>query len=246
MPDYTPYRRDDRPTEGFSTAYLPSAPDRPVRLFLPADYQPKYAYPLVVLLHADGGDEDAAARLVPGLSRRNYIAASPRGPVPVGRGTTGRPSFGWGGSNSRIDDYLLATISHARQAYHIHTERIYFVGVGEGAAMALRLGLAMAGETAGIVLLNGKLAPLAKRSLTRLKAVHGLPVFIGHGIRNPITPFSSARQAYRLLKAAGANARLESYATTHRTHPDMLRDVNRWIMGAVTTEPDEALLSAQI
>src|ERR1700722_14844159 len=84
MPDYTPTRRDDRPTEGFTTTYLLSEPDRPVRLFLPADYQPKYAYPLVVAFHANGGDEDVAARLIPSLSRRNYIAACPRATVPLG------------------------------------------------------------------------------------------------------------------------------------------------------------------
>ena len=32
---------------------------------------------------------------------------------------------------------------------------------------------------------------------------------------------------------AGADVRFQSYATTHRIHSDMLRDVNRWIMDAV-------------
>src|ERR1700678_1614179 len=111
MPDYTPNRRDDRPTEGFSSTHLPSEPDRPVRLFLPADYQPKYAYPLVVLFHADGGDEDAAARLVSSLSRRNYIAACPRGPISLGRGAAGQSVFGWGEPSPKVDEYLLAAIA---------------------------------------------------------------------------------------------------------------------------------------
>jgi phospholipase/carboxylesterase len=245
MPDYTPTRRDDRPTEGFSTTLLPSEPDRPVRLFLPADYQPKYAYPLVVLFHADGGDEDAAARLVPSLSRRNYIAACPRGPIHIGRDMTGRSSFAWSEPNTQDDEYLLATIAHARQEYHIHSERVYFIGVGEGASVAYRLALAMARNVAGLVLLNAKMPPMARRSLSRLKAFRDLPVFIGHGTKNPIVPFSSARGIQRLFNSVGADVRMESYATTHRIHPDMLRDVNRWIMDAVTTEPDALALPAQ-
>lgn len=238
MPDFTTARRDDRPTEGFTTTYLPSNPDRPIRLFLPADYQPKYAYPLVVLFHGEGGDEDAAARLIPSLSRRNYIAACPRGPLPLGPGSTGRPGFGWGEPDHRTDEYLLATVAHARRAYHVHSERVYLIGVGTGATVAYRLGLAMANEIAGIVALNGEMPALASRPLSRLKAIRGLRVFIGHGANNPVVSLSTARQAYRRLNAAGADVRLTSYPTTHRIHQDMLRDVNRWIMGAVTTEPD--------
>jgi phospholipase/carboxylesterase len=240
MPDFTTTRRDDRPTEGFTTAHLPSDPDRPVRLFLPADYQPKYAYPLVVLFHGDGGDEDTAARLVPGLSRRNYIAACPRGPIPLGPGATGRSGFGWGEPNYQADEFLLATVAHARREFHVHSERVYLVGVGAGATVAYRLGLAMANDVAGVVALNGRMPTPATRPLSRLKAVRGLRVFIGHGINNPVAPISTARRAYRLLYSAGADVQLTSYPTTHRIHPDMLRDVNRWIMGAVTTDPDTA------
>jgi phospholipase/carboxylesterase len=191
-----------------------------------------------VAFHANGGDEDVAARLIPSLSRRNYIAACPRATVPLGPGATGRPGFGWGEPDSKLDRYLLAMVEHARLEYHIHSERVYFVGVGEGAAIAYRLGLAMAQDVAGVVALNGNMPKTSRQSIARLNRVRGLPVFIGHGVNNPIVPLSTARQASRLLSAAGADVRFESYPTTHRIHPDMLRDVNRWIMGAVTTEPE--------
>ena len=238
MPEYTTTRRDDRPIEGFSTTHLPSAPDRPVRLFLPADYQPKYAYPLVVLFHAEGGDEDAAARWVPGLSRRNYIAACPRGSIPLGPGATGRPGFSWDEQGSRIDEYLMATVAHARREYHIHSERIYFVGTGSGASVAYRLALAMAKDVAGVVALNSRLPIPSKLSPSRLKALRSLRFFVGHGVNNPVIPLETARTASRLLDAAGAEVQMTTYPTTHRLLPDMFRDVNRWIMGAVTTEPE--------
>jgi len=238
MPDITTTRRTDRPTEGFRTAHLSAHPDRPVRLFLPADYQPKYAYPLVVLFHAAGADEDAAARLAPQLSRRNYIAACPRGSAPLGIGATGRPGFAWDDADPRAAEYLLDAVAHARREYHVHSERVYLVGVGEGAAAAYRLGLRMAADVAGVVALNGRLPKPAGRPLFRLKAVRGLRVFVGHGANNPVVPLSAARRDSRLLYAAGAAVRFASYPTTHRVHPDMLRDVNRWIMGGVNPDPD--------
>ena len=65
-------------------------------------------------------------------------------------------------------------------------------------------------------------------------AVRNLRVFIGHGSNNPVIPVAAARQATRLLNTAGADVRFQSYSATHRIHSDMLRDVNRWIMDAVS------------
>jgi len=178
MPDIITTRRSNRPSEGFHTALLPEHSNRPVRFFLPSDYQPKYAYPLVVLFHSSGGDEDAAARLVPLLSRRNYIAACPRGPVALGCGPTGQPGFAWGG-DPRADEYLLATVAHARQEFHVHAERVYLIGIGEGASAAYRVALAMAGKVAGLVILNGQLPRVPRRPVFRFQAMRELRVFIG-------------------------------------------------------------------
>ena len=35
---------------------------------------------------------------------------------------------------------------------------------------------------------------------------------------------------------AGVDVRMHTYATTHRLHPDVLRDVNRWIMDQVVSD----------
>ncbi|MCE9568355.1 MAG: hypothetical protein K8U57_40660 [Planctomycetes bacterium] len=230
MPVTTKPRRPIRHTEGFTTTCLRSHPDRPVRLFLPSDYQPKYAYPLVILFHADGADEDSAARLAPLLSRRNYVVACPRGPVLHGPGASGRPGYGW--SDSSKDEYLGDVLMHARDKYHIHSRRLYLVGVGEGAAAAYRFGLGLAGRVGGVVALNGEL-PLGRK-----KAPRGLQMFVGHGVSNPVMPVAVARRSSRLLTAAGSNVRFQTYPTTDRINEAMLRDVNRWIMSTVNAGPE--------
>jgi phospholipase/carboxylesterase len=209
-----------------------------VRLFVPSDYQPKYAYPLVVLLHGNGGDEDTAARLVPQLSRRNYIAACPRGGKVLGPGYTGRPGFGWDETDSRLERYLLGIHSHVRRAFHVHSERVYLVGVGEGAAVAYHLGLAVSDRLAGIVALNGSMPDSVVRPLARSNSARGLRVFIGHGEHNPVVPVSTARKAARSLNSAGADVRFQTYSTLHRIDDAMLRDVNRWIMGNVSPKAE--------
>ncbi|VTU01399.1 Putative esterase OS=Singulisphaera acidiphila (strain ATCC BAA-1392 / DSM 18658 / VKM B-2454 / MOB10) GN=Sinac_0857 PE=4 SV=1: Abhydrolase_5 [Gemmataceae bacterium] len=230
MPVSTPpTRRPARQTEGFSTTLLRAHPDRPARTFLPADYQPKYAYPLVVVFHDSGADEDAAARLAPLLSRRNYVVACPRGPVNLGPGTAGRRGFAWPAAPDAA--YLSALLAHAREKYHLHPQRLYLLGTGDGAAAAYRFAVASRGAVAGVALLSAEV-PAATR------CARGLRLFVGHGEGNPAVPVAAARRAARELTRAGAMVRFESYPAADRVSGDMLRDVNRWIMGTVNAGPD--------
>ena len=234
MPETKPTWRTDRSLEGFYTTHLPARPDAPVRTFLPTNYQPKYAYPLVVLLHGDGGGEEHAARLAPLLSRRNYVCVGLRGTANVGPRDDGRTAFGWGGTDLQLADYLRAAIAHTRQSYAIHPGRVYLLGVCEGADVAYRAGLRMPGEVAGVVALNGRLA-------VRPGRVRGLRVMVGHGAANPVVAHAAAQRDARRLATAGADVRFLSYPTTHKLHPDMLRDVNRWIMAGITADADAPL-----
>lgn len=226
----------DRPAEGFYTTQLPASEGRPVRTFLPTDYQPRYAYPLVVLFHGAGGSEESVGRLAPRVSRRNYIAISLRGPQALGKRADGREAFGWDDDEANIEEYLLNAVEQTRRTYHVHSERVFLAGICEGAEVAYRTGLGMADKIAGVIALNGKMPKAAGLPLFRLGAVRNLPVLIGHGLENETVPFATAQRDYRLLYAAGANVRLLGYPTDHTVHPNMLRDVNRWIMDGAVAE----------
>jgi phospholipase/carboxylesterase len=223
-----------RPSEGFYTSEVGST-DRadlaPVRTFLPTGYEPRYPYPLLVFLHGHGGNEEQILRFAPRLSRRNYICIGLRGPVGLGRNAAGVSSFGWGDGNHRtqVEDYLLRAVEQTRRTYHIHSERIYLAGFAEGASMAYRLGLTFPEKLAGVIALNGAM-PRLDRPLLRYPAIRDLRVFIGHGIANSRVPLSLAKEDYRLFYAAGMPIEMHTYPTTQRIHPDMLRDLNRWII----------------
>jgi len=237
MPETTDtHWRIDRPAEGFYTTQMPAHPDHPVRTFLPTDYQPRYPYPLVVLFHDAGGSEESVGRLAPRVSRRNYVSISLRGPNALARRADGRAAYAWGtdrDADDRVRDYLLAAVEQTRRTYHVHSERVFLAGVGEGAGVAYRIGLGMADRIAGVIALNGQIPKPAGSPLFRYSAVRNLPVLIGHGVANPLVPYAAAERDYRLLYAAGADVRLVGYPTNHKVHPHMLRDMNRWIMGGV-------------
>ncbi len=224
--------RTIRPSEGFYTSEVQTPRRLPLRTFLPTGYEPNYPYPLLVFFHGQGGCEEQILRLAPRLSRRNFICISLRGLDPLGPRPDGRLGYAWGTEgrcDSLIEDYVFRSIEQTRRQYHVHSERIYLAGFREGATLAYRLGMVFPERFGGVISLNGAM-PRRGGPLLRLLEVRQLKVLIGHGIANPIVPLAMAERDFRLFYAAGMSVKMHTYPTTHRLHPDMLRDVNRWVM----------------
>lgn len=227
--------RGVRHAEGFYTSEVTAPSRQPVRTFLPTGYEPRYPYPLLVFFHGHGGSEEQILRLAPRLSRRNYICIGLRGPESLGVRADGHVGHSWGPDgpcSALIEDYVLGAVEQTRRNYHVHSERIYLAGFCEGATLAYRLGLTFPDKFAGIISLNGAM-PRRTGPLFRLPQARQLRILIGHGIANSVIPLSMAREDFRVFYTAGVSVRMFSYPATHKLHPDMLRDINRWIMAQI-------------
>ena len=222
------------PSEGVYASKLPHLNSLPVRTFLPTGYEHNYAYPLIVLFHAHGGSDEQVLRLAPRISRRNCLYLSLRGPAALNsRDDDGLPAFGWGepGENdAQLAEYLLKTVEQTRREFHIHSERVYLAGVAEGAAVAYRMALQLPQRFAGVISINGTLPRPAEGPLFRDDQVKDLRVLIAHGAANEVVPLELARRDFLALYGAGADVLLSTYPCTHMVHPNMLRDVNRWVI----------------
>lgn len=239
--------------------------------FIPQRYEPNYAYPLLVLLHGRGGDEQQLVRALPTMSWRNYVGLGLRGPevlerdgVPVG--------YGWGQPYARprrngrpapashhrtepvgevfrrllagehrdpsdmIEEGVCEAVRGVRRSLHVHSERIFLVGVGEGAAVAYRLGLSYPDRFAGIVALNGWLPPGLFHAPVRLEACRPLRLLAIHGEWNSRVPITQARRDVSTLRAAGLRVAFQSYPCAHRLTAPMLADVDTWLIHQCTTE----------
>jgi len=244
--------RLDRPSEGTEGMTHPKAlsatpmtmpePAFISRTFVPDDYHDRYAYPLLVLFHPHGGNEDRVLDLVPRMSRRNFFAVSLRGPQLLGVREDGSYSCGWGQDAQYanvVNDYVRKAVNSVRRSYNIHTERVFFVGVCEGAAAAYRAAFAMPEAIGGVCALNGSMPNVTPGSpLFQFRALRKMRVMISHGVANSYVPLTQARRDYKLFYAAGSNVRLRTYMTNHRLHQEMLNDVNRWVIGAINVETD--------
>jgi phospholipase/carboxylesterase len=222
------------PSEGVYASKLPHLCSLPVRTFLPTGYEANYAYPLIVLFHPHGGSDEQVLRLAPRISRRNCIYLSLQGPAPLNlTDDDGLPAFGWGEPGEHDDhlsEYLLKAVEQTRREFHIHSERVYLAGVAEGAAVAYRMALRMPGKFAGVIAINGTVPRPAEGPLFRDDEVRDLRVLIAHGAANEVVPLELARRDFLALYGAGADVLLSTYPCTHTVHPNMLRDINRWVI----------------
>ena len=117
----------------------------------------------------------------------------------------------------------------------MHSERIFLVGCGEGAAVAYWLGLSFPERFAGVVAINGWL-PVGLRPLGRVKACRDLPVLVVHGAWNARVPLHDARQNVATLRAGGLRVAFQSYPSSHRLTNPMLSDVDTWLIGHCTAD----------
>lgn len=220
--------------EGYYKSVVETNAAHRVLTFMPTGFESTYEYPLIIFFHRDGSSERQIMKLVPHLSRRNFICMGLRGMVPMYR-TDGRIRYGWDadeGLTTELEDYVFAAIEDAYDRLPVHADRIFLAGIGEGATQAYRLAFSYPHKFAGVISLNGKLPQ--RGPLWRLNQTRRLPVFIGHGQNNSQIPLDAAKRDHLLLYSAGMDVKFAGYPTAERLHPDMLRDLNRWTMQLVT------------
>jgi phospholipase/carboxylesterase len=205
-------------------------------LFVPLHYEPNYAYPLVVWLHGPGDDERQLQRIMPLVSMRNYVAIGPRGPRPC---TDGAAGFTWSESDADVmaaEECVFECLEVARERWSIAAQRIFLAGYQCGGTLAFRLGLQHPRKFAGVLSLGGPF-PTGHAPLANFDQARQLPLFIAQGRRSVLYPVETTCDELRLFHAAGMHVTLRQYPCGDELNPQMLHDMNVWIMELVTGIP---------
>ncbi len=188
----------------------------PEAIFIPECYEPNYAYPLIVWVAGDRFAKQDLGRVMPQISTRNYF------------GLTFHPPFAAGlhPNLSEIADRLQRTIASFRRRYHLHTERVFMAGVGDGATLALDLGLFTPEWFAGVIAISGKF-PARACALRRFDELRGKRVLLTAGAHSE---GPAVHDVARLLHAAGMRVCTRLHDTNEDFTPMLLREVDRWVM----------------
>lgn len=219
---------------GSALAERPIRPavDTPLATFLPLNYEPGYAYPLVVWLHDSEGSERHLPQVMQHLSTQNFVAVAPRGTHECRQAVRG---FRWVQQPVAIaeaDRAVTEAVDFAKQQFHIHSDRVFLVGHGTGGSMALRLAAQRPERFAGAASLNGEL-PRRHALLRNMDDFRKVPLFVATTRDSTTYPEQHVCSDLRLLHSAGCNVALRQYPGDDELTTVMLADINRWMMQRV-------------
>ncbi len=201
--------------------------------FAPLHYERNYAYPLIVWLHGEGDDERQLLRAMPLVSMRNYVGVAPRGSR---NGDADSIGYCWRQDEhgiARAEHCVLECIEQATAKYNIDRSRVFLAGYDSGGTMALRVAMNQPHWIAGVLSIGGPF-PREHNPLRFLEESRLVPLFLANG--RDACNYDTERTCddMRLLHTAGFSVTLRQYPCGDELMPQMLHDMNHWIMEQVT------------
>jgi len=184
-------------------------------VFIPDHHESNYAYPLLVWLQTTAWPRAGFDRIMRMVSERNYFGVT----LPIVDG-------------SRVEEQLQEAFAQLRRRYHLHTERVFLVGIGEAGTQALSTGLRQPEWFGGIAAFSSPW-PTEPRLLSRFEELRGKRVLLGVDDRDDEAVVSGVERAQKLLWSAGMNVTTLSCENGGTTCPGLFRELDRWLMQSV-------------
>jgi predicted esterase len=170
---------------------------QPYRLFIPSSYDGRKAFPLIVLLHGMGGDENTMfdsygnGAFETLAEKHGYIVVCPKGrqPTSMYRGAA--------------EQDVLDVLADVRRAYKIDPNRIYLTGHSMGAYGTWSIASDHPDLFAAIAPISGGGDPAEVLKTAKI------PQLVTHGDKDPTVPVDNSRVMVEALKKAGAEVKYD-------------------------------------
>ncbi|MDS1140378.1 dienelactone hydrolase family protein [Pusillimonas sp. SM2304] len=194
----------------------------------------------VIWLHGLGADGNDFAPLVPELKLdgmpaiRFVFPHAPVRPVTINNGMSMRAWYDIFAPDlvRREDEPGLRLSQQAVQALiarenerGIPTDKIVLAGFSQGCAMTLQTGLRMDEKLAGLVGLSGYLPLAALAAAERHAANHDTPIFLAHGVMDPVVSLDRAEATRQALLDMGYPLTWKTYHMPHSVCLEEIEDI---------------------
>ncbi len=182
-------------------------------VYVPEDYDPARAYPLVMALHGGAGH----GRLFLWSWVRE---ARSRGVIVVAPTATGDT---WPLHDPDVDEaHLFEVLAAVTRDWRIDPTHRLLTGMSDGGTFTLLAGIGAASPFTHLAPVAASFHPLLL-TMADPDRLRGLPVYLVHGVLDWVFPVAVARSAYAALQAAGAAVVYRERADLSHTYP---RDEN--------------------
>ena len=111
----------------------------------------------------------------------------------------------------------------------ISSERIVVAGFSQGGAIALQLALRYPEKLGGLIALSTYLLDEHRLEDERHEANMNLPVFVGHGLADPMVPCQLGERVAERLREMGHEVEWHRYPMMHAVCPQEINDLSVWL-----------------
>jgi len=124
---------------------------------------------------------------------------------------------------------ILTSLIENENQRGIPTQRIVIMGFSQGGAVALYTGLRHTQTLAGIGALSTYL-PLHKKARDECSMENqAVPIFMAHGLRDPVVKYEYGKKSCTLLKELDYNIRWKDYDMEHNVCNEEIIDIAAWL-----------------
>ncbi|KRA46352.1 alpha/beta hydrolase [Pseudoxanthomonas sp. Root630] len=198
----------------------------------------------VLWLHGLGADGHDFASLVPELVRPGWPALRfvfPHAPVravTINNGVRMRAwydivgmDFPTRADSAGIEESILQVeaLIEREHARGIAPDRLLLAGFSQGGAVTLAAGLRRQVPLAGLIALSTYLPGTAQAASKLEAAATAQPVFMAHGVGDPVIPLVHAEQSARALGEMGFEVAWHRYPMAHQVCAEEIRDLGDWM-----------------
>lgn len=112
----------------------------------------------------------------------------------------------------------------------ISPKRIALVGFSQGGALALYTALHFEEALAGVAGLSTYMPLHTKIATSKIPANQTIPLFLAHGLMDPIVPYWMGQRSLACLQGAGYNPEWHAYPIAHTVYLPECQDLGRWLL----------------
>jgi phospholipase/carboxylesterase len=196
----------------------------------------------VIWLHGLGADGNDFVPIVPeldlpGAPIRFVFPHAPMQPVTINAGMVMRAWYDISDAAIRREDERGVRASQALVEALIEREkrrgtqarRLVLAGFSQGGAMALQTGLRHPERLAGIMALSCYLPIADKLAEEAAPANKDVPIFMAHGLQDPIVVPERARRSRDALEQLGYSVEWHEYRMPHSVCPEEVAHLSGWL-----------------
>ena len=185
-------------------------------LSVPQGYNPERPVPFILMLHGASGRSAGLTKFCESAAKEGIAVA-----VPESRGLTwDRIKGSFGPDIAFLDRVLAETFDRIA----VDPRRLAIAGFSDGASYALSVGLTNGDLFSHVIAYSPEFVAAPIR--------YGKPpIFITHGVQDPVLSVNFTENIVRQLKGAGYNVEYKGFSGGHFMPPDLVKESFRWFAG---------------